>query len=228
MYTRSFFSKVNQEKTKFLQTTIEMHTTLTPLLEQQIIQTHVKSFLDLYKNYSEAQLGLATEKTKEMWLTEMIQAELIDIKAGKVFLATVSIDNNLAGFITYLPITNRHNKASSSQIINNWHHHNQQAAPKQWEDSIRNDVYISLLAVKPFRNPRNGEKIQIGLGRQLIESVEAKMTDANALTLDTRLINKPGIAFYEKFGFSTSGQRTFAGANPEHYTGCEKQLSRLV
>lgn len=205
-----------------------MHTTITPLLEQQIIQTHVNSFLDLYKNHSEAQLGLATGKTKEMWLTEMIQAELIDIKEGKIFLATVSIENNLAGFITYLPVTHRHSKASSSQIVNNWHRHNQQPDLKQWEDSIRNDVYISLLAVKPFRNPRSGEKIQIGLGRQLIERVEAKMTDANALTLDTRLINKPGIAFYEKLGFSTSGQRTFAGSNPEHYTGCEKRLVRLV
>lgn len=65
---------------------------------------------------------------------------------------------------------------------------NQSSDPTQWQVSIRRDVYISLLAVKQFRDPHTGEKIQIGLGRQLIESVEAKITDANALTLDTRYL----------------------------------------
>jgi len=227
MHARSFFSKINQGKTKSLQTTVEWYTELTPLLEQQIIQTHVASFLDLYRNYSEAQLGLNPGKTKEIWLTEMIQAELNDIKAGNILLATVSIENNVAGFITCLPLAHRHNKVSSNQIVNLWQQ-NQPTDPTQWRESIRKDVYISLLAVKPFRNPHTGEKIQIGLGRQLIESVEAKITDANALTLDTRLINTPGIAFYEKLGFSTSGQRTFGGSNPTHYTGCEKRLMKLI
>ncbi|MBX3709654.1 MAG: GNAT family N-acetyltransferase [Gammaproteobacteria bacterium] len=225
MHPRNFFSKINSEKTK-LQTTVEWHTELTPLLEQQIVQTHLASFLDLYRPYSENQLGLIG-KTKEIWLNEMIRTELQDIKAGNIFLATVSIENNVVGFITCLPPAHRHNKNSSSQIVNMWRQ-NQPADPAGWQESIRKDVYISLLAVKPFRDPHTGEKIQIGLGRQLIESVEAKITDANALTLDTRLINMPGIAFYEKLGFSTSGERTFGGSNPAYYTGCEKQLVRLV
>lgn len=105
---------------------------------------------------------------------------------------------------------------------------NQTTDLAQWQESIRKDVYISLLAVKPFRNPRTGEKIQIGLGRQLIESLEAKMTEAIAFTLDTRLINIPGIAFYERLGFSISGQRTFGGGSPTYYTGLEKQIIRPV
>lgn len=157
----------------------------------------------------------------------MIQAELNDVKAGNIFLATVNIENNVAGFITCLPLAHRHNKNTSSQIVNLWRQ-NQPPGLTQWQESIRKDVYISLLAVKPFRDPRTGEKIQIGLGRQLIESVDAKNADANALTLDTRLINISGIVFYKKLGFSTSGQRTFGGSNPVHYTGCKKQLMRLV
>jgi len=97
-------SKFNTEKTKTLHTTVEWHTQLTPLLVQQITQTHVDSFLDLYKDYSEEQLGLK-DPTKKIWLTEMIEAELEDIKAGKIFLATISIEKNVAGFVTCLPIT---------------------------------------------------------------------------------------------------------------------------
>ncbi len=221
MYPRSFFSKINQEKTKFLQTTVEWHTKLTPLLKKQIIQTHLASFLDLYSHKSEAELNL--RQTKESWLTKMILAELEDIKAGNILLATVSIENNVAGFITCLPVAHRHNKATGNQIVQRWQ---QQTHPRQWQDAIRKDVYISLLAVKPIRDPYTGEKIQIGFGRQLVESVEAKMTEANALTLDTRLINTSGIAFYERLGFSRSGQRTFGGSDPAHYTGCEKRLMR--
>jgi|GEM_PF-4358955 ribosomal protein S18 acetylase RimI-like enzyme len=227
MYSRSFFSKVNQEKTKYLQTTVEWHTELTPLLESQIIQTHVASFLDLYRNYSEEQLGLRPGLTKKIWLTEMIQAELDEIKAGNILLATVSIENNVAGFVTCLPAVHRHNMASANQLLNLWRQ-NQPSNTTQWQESIRKDVYISLLAVRPFRDPDTGEKIQIGLGQQLVESVEAKMAAANALTLDTRLINTPGIAFYKKLGFSTTGQRTFGGSNVAHYTGCEKRLMRPV
>ena len=226
MQPRSFFSKLNPEKTKLLQTTVEWHTTLTPLMEQQIIQTHLASFLDLYRDFSEAQLGLPAGTSKKVWLTNMIQAELKDVKAGNILLATVSIENNVAGFITCLPVTHRHNKASSSPIVNLWHQ--KPTAATQWQDSIRKDAYISLLAVKPCRSSRTGKKTQIGLGRQLVESVEAKMADANSLTLDTRLINTPGIDFYKNLGFSTSGQRTFGGSDPDHYTGCEKKLMKLA
>lgn len=228
MRPRSFFSQINQEKTKSLQTTVEWHTKLTPLLEKQVTLTHVSSFLDLYKDYSEEELGLAEGITKETWLTKMIQAELEEIKKGNIFLATVSIENNVAGFVTCLPVAYRHDKSVSSKIVGLWSQ-DQSTDSKKWQDSIRKDVYISLLAVKPCHNPhKNGEKIQIGLGRQLIESVEAKFVDATALTLDTRLINTSGIAFYEKLGFSTTGERTFGGTNPKNYTGCEKQLMKLV
>lgn len=226
MHLRSFFSKVNEEKTS-LQTTIEWHTQLTPLLEKQIIQTHVTSFLDLYREYSEEQLGLKVGKTKKAWLTEMIKGELEDVKAGKVFLATVSIENNVAGFITCLPVTQRYDRASSSQIVQRWRQI-QPTKVKSCQESIRQDVYMSLLAVKPIRDPKTGKKIQIGLGRQLVERVESRFPDANALTLDTRLVNTSGIAFYQKLGFSLTGQRTFGGSNPVHYTGCEKRLMRLV
>jgi len=85
-----------------------------------------------------------------------------------------------------------------------------------------------LLAVKPFRDPRTDEKIQLGLGRLLIESVEARFSGANALTLDTRLINTAGIVFYEHLGFSMTGRRTFGGANVKHYTGCEKLVMKFA
>lgn len=227
MHPRSFFSTINREKTKLLQTTVEWHTAFTPFLEKQIIQTHMASFLDLYHDYSERQLGLKAGKTKKAWLADMIKAELDDVKAGNIFLATISIENNVVGFITCLPITQRHNKTSSSEIVHQWKQRQPRNAA-QWQESIRQDVYISLLAVKPTRDLCTNEKIQLGFGRQLIESVEAKFTDANALTLDTRLINTPGIAFYQRLGFSTTGERTFGGSNPTYYTGCEKPLMRFV
>lgn len=248
MYSRSFLSVFNKDKTKFLQATVEWHTafTITPLLEKQIIKTHVASFLDLYRDYSEADLGRKDGETKKTWLTGMIEAELAEIKKGNIFLATVSIENNVAGFITCLPAKLRHTKASSSSITQVWgkkrkstssaaldatrHSTTQHEAtkPKKWQDSIRKDVYISLLAIKPCYSSHTKNKIQMGLGRLLVESAEAKMTDANALVLDTRLINKPGIAFYQTLGFSTTGKRTFDDADSAHYTGCEKRVMRMV
>lgn len=234
MYPRSFFSKMNPQKTKlqFLQPTVEWHTplTLTPQLEKQIVQTHLASFLDLYQDFSEEQLGLETGKTKENWLREMILSELDEFKSGKVFLATVCLENNIAGFITCYPTTPRHHDRSSIKlIVNDWSEGNSNHSTKsKWQDSISNDVYISLLAVKPFYDSRTNKKIQIGLGRQLIESAEIRFTKATALTLDTRLINTSGIAFYKKLGFLPTEKHTFHGANPTHYIGCEKKLITWV
>jgi ribosomal protein S18 acetylase RimI-like enzyme len=213
MYARMFSSKVNKNKSK-LETSLEWHNELSPMLQKQIIATHVASFLDLYRDYSEEQLGLKSGLTKQKWLTNMIEAEIEDIKEGKVLVATISIENSVAGFVTCMPAKPRHDKKDIS--ANNW------------QDDFTTDIYISLLAVKPTYNPRTKEKIQIGLGRQLIESVEARFTNANALTLDTRLINKPGIAFYQKIGFLTTGRRTFGGSNSEYYTGVEKRVMRPV
>lgn len=226
MRSKNFFSTINPQKTKFLQTSIEWQPKLTRSLEQQITQTHMSAFLDLYQHCSEEALGLAPHQTKESWLREMIKAELNELKTGKVFLATVSIEHCVVGFITCLPAAHRHDKVSSQSIIHSWRHH-QASEIKQWQDTMRKDVYISLLAVKPFRNPHTKEKIQIGLGRALIESVEHKMTKANSLTLDTRLVNKPGIEFYKRLGFSTTGRYVFGGSSPDHYIGCEKQLIKL-
>lgn len=201
MNIRMFSSKINEKKTK-LETSVEWHSTLSPMLEKQMIATHVASFLDLYRAYSEEQLGLMPGLTKKQWLINVIQEELKDIKDGKLFVATVCIQDNLAGFITCTPVKARH-------------------------EDFKTDVYVSLLAVKPFCYlDDNREKIHIGLGRQLIESVIAKFPGANTITLDTRVINTPGIAFYKTLGFSVTGKRTFAVNNPERYTGCEKQLKR--
>lgn len=234
MYPRSFFSTMNPQKIKlqYLQPSLEWHTplTLTPQIEKQIVQTHLASFLDLYKDYSEEQLGLETGKTKKNWLLEMIHSELEEFKSGKVLLATMSLENNIAGFITCYPATPRHkDRDSIKKIVNYWSEENPDHYRKsKWHNSISNDVYISLLAVKPFYDSRTNKKIQIGLGRQLIESAEIRLTNATALTLDTRLINISGIAFYKKLGFLTTEKNTFHGANPAHYIGCEKKLITWV
>lgn len=203
MNLRIFSSKINEKKTK-LETSVEWHHSLSPVLQKQIVATHVASFLDLYRAYTKEQLGLKPSLTKRQWLTKMIEEELKDVQDGKVFIATISVQDSLAGFISCMPVKARH-------------------------EDFKTDIYISLLAVKPFRYlDQTKEKLHIGLGRQLIESVIAKFTDANTLTLDTRLINVPGIAFYKALGFSTTGERTFGGSNPEHYTGYEKELKRSL
>jgi len=184
-----------------LETSIEWHTTPSTMLQKQIIETHVASFMDLDRDYSEELLGLTPGLTKAVWLTKMIEDELEEIKQGKLFLATISLQDNLAGFIVCAPVKARH-------------------------EDLKADLYISLLAVKPFRDLVSKNKIRIGLGQQLVECVESRFTDANAITLDTRLINKPVMSFYEKLSFASTGQRTLGGSNPDYYTGYEKLVMR--
>jgi hypothetical protein len=215
MQNRLFSTKNNLKKTQF-DTSVEWHKELTPALEKQIIATHLSSFIDLYKNHSEADLGtLKPGITKKAWLTKMIEDEIKDIKEGKVFIATVSVMDSIAGFITCTPVKRRDENLSRK-------HSN-------------SDVYISLLAVKPFHylmkyGPSNELKVlqakaHIGLGRQLVESVAARFPDADTITLDTRKINEDGKKFYKSLGFDPS-EKTFGGSAAEYYLGYEKEVPR--
>jgi len=196
MRAQLFSSKINSTKSN-LEIAIEWQSILSPDLQKQITATHLASFLDLYLPYTEQQLGLKPELSKEEWLTKMIQDELHEVKQGKLFLATAHAQDKLVGFIMCAPSKARH-------------------------ENLKVDVYISLLAVKPIRDFKSKNKIRIGLGQQLVESAEARFTDANTLTLDTRYINQSAMAFYEKIGFNATGTRTFGGSNPKHYLGLEK------
>jgi len=209
MHARIFSSKINRTKST-LEASIEWHTMPSALLQKKIIATHLASFLDLYRDYSEKQLGLKPGLSKEAWLTKMIEEELEEIKQGKLYLATISLEDNIAGFIVCAPVKARHKEE------------------KMKDNDLKTDVYISLLAIKPFRYFRSQDKIHIGLGQQLVDSVESRFTGANMITLDTRLINKPAMSFYERLGFNSTGKRTLGGSNPDYYTGYEKFVMRQV
>jgi len=209
MHARIFYSKINRTKST-LEASVEWHIAPSSLLQKKIIATHLDSFLDLYRDYSEKQLGLKPGLSKAAWLTKMIEDELEEIKQGKLYLATISLEDNIAGFIVCAPVKARNEEE------------------KARDKNLKTDVYISLLAIKPFRYFKSQNKIHIGLGQQLIESVESKFTDANMITLDTRLINKPAMSFYEKLGFNSTGKRTLGGSNPDYYTGYEKFIMRQV
>lgn len=203
MHARIFSSKlIGKNKTKF-NADIEWHLTPSDFLQKQIIAIHLASFLDLYAPYSEKQLGLKSGMTKQEWLTKMIIDELKEVKEGKLLLGTISLQDQIAGFIICAPIT------------------------KERYQEFKADVYISLLAVKPFKD-KSEKKIHIGLGQQLVESAQARFVDANTLTLDTRRINKDAMKFYEKIGFSSTGKKTFGGSNPENYVGYEKNVMRTL
>lgn len=184
-----------------LVSSITWHTCLTPSLRDQIIKITVDSFLDAYRGLSEEKLGLRAGLTKKQWLTDMIISELNDFEKGKYSLATISLDDQAVGFIMC-------------------------SAPKARHADLKVDLYIDLLAVKPFRDFYSGEKIQLGLGRQIMESVITRFDSANCINLDTRVLNTPAQAFYTKLGFSCTGAFTFGGYDPKHYTGFEKSVMR--
>lgn len=196
MRSRLFSSKINLAKSS-LAVSVEWDDCPAELVEKQIIATHVASFLDLYKDFTESDLGLAPGLSKKAWLTNMIKGELEEVKHGKLHLAIACIDDRVVGFIICEPVKAR-------------------------REDLKNDVYISLLAANPFRDFKSEEKIHIGIGRHLMESAEKRFSEMNTLTLDTRLINKAAIKFYEKLGFNSTGRRTFGGSNPDHYVGYEK------
>lgn len=201
MQARIFSARIKPTKSK-LETDIEWRTKITPELEQQIIATHVSAFMDLYRPYTEKDLGLKPGLTKEAWLTNMIKDELEQVKKGSIYLATITVHDQVAGFITCDPIKARHT-------------------------DLKLDVYIGLLAVRPFRDFKTKNKIRIGLGQELVQAAEDRFVNANTFTLDTRIIN-PAIGFYEHIGFSNTGRHTFGGNNPDYYVGFEKAITRSL
>lgn len=200
MHARIFSSKMIPNSD--LESTIEWHTSLSDKLQKQIVRAHIDSFLDIYRDYSEEQLDLKPDQTKKTWLTKMIKDELEEVNKGNLFLATVSVQDTLAGFIVCAPVKARH-------------------------EDLKVDLYISLLAIKSLRFFKSQNKIHIGLGRELVNSAESKFPEANTLTLDTRLINKAAMLFYEKIGFSSTGKRTLGdNHHPDYYTGYERSVMR--
>jgi len=200
--TRMFSSKINAEKSS-LEMSVEWVTEPSDFLQKQIIAISVDAFLDLYSDLTEEQLGLKHGLTKKSWLTNMAQGELKELMDGNRMLAVAYLHDRLAGFVLCTHI-------------------------KSKLDGFKNAVHIELLAVKPIRDLRTNEKIQVGLGKQLMETVMSRFTDANSFTLDTRLVNKQAIAFYERLGFNSTGRYTFDNLNPDHYTGYQKSIMRCV
>ncbi len=199
MYTRLFSARINPAKSS-LETFIEWHhAPLSTDLQKKIIAVHVASFIELYRDYSEEQLGLEFGVSKSKWLTQVIKSELAEVNERKLFLATVSVEDNVAGFIICAPVKPRH-------------------------ENFKNDVYISTIAVKPLCDFKSRNKIHIGLGQQLVKCIESRFPNANTITLDTRLINKPAMLFYERLGFNATGRRTLGGCNPDYYAGYEKSI----
>lgn len=200
--TRLFSSRVNPSKSG-LEVSIEWISDPAPFLQRQIVATNVDAFSDLYSDLTEEQLGLKPGLTKREWLTNMAKNELNELNDNKRMLAVAFIHDRLAGFVICTHI-------------------------KSTLDGFKNAVHIELLAVKPTRNFQTGDKIQIGLGKQLMEAVLSRFFDANTFTLDTRLINKPAIAFYKQLGFECTGRYTFDNLSPDHYTGFQKPIMRCV
>lgn len=230
---RSFFNKTMIKSN--LEISIEWNQPLNDKMMKRITLIHVDSFLDVYKNLTELQLGLATHVTKRAWLTKMIQEEIEELKTGAIPYACIYINDEIIGFVTCDQSKPRHDIKTAKQ-----------------NQLFKNDVYIRLLAIKPskylfdhydtnksidnypifLKNKLNTgelpENIRTGLGRLLVESVDKKFPDANALTLDTRLINTNARKFYEHIGFTFKESITFGGSNPNHYVGYEQELSRSL
>lgn len=194
----SFFKAATLPRSNALEVTIEWHQHPTKNLQSRIIQLHVESFDHLYLSFSEQELGLKDGLTKKAWLQAMVVEDLEKVLAGELHLATISLNGALAGYAI----------CTKTQIK---------------ED--HSEVYLNLLAVKPFKNLKTGEPLRVGLGRQLIDSVINRHEDATAITLDTRRINKPAIAFYEQLGFECKN-RNFSEVSPVYYVGVEKRVPR--
>jgi ribosomal protein S18 acetylase RimI-like enzyme len=252
MHARIFSAKINTDKTQ-LETAVEWHSVLSDALKQQIMQIHVNSFLAIYKDHSEKELGLKAGLTKREWLKNMIQEELSDVEKGKVQLAAVHVDGHVAGFVSCVAdygwirrqelnkqrvkleetLNSFESQLTSSQCFLNkkYCEANTRYEKVMVELDFQNnraqelnaDVYVSLLAVKQFSL---SDQVRIGLGTQLMKSVEQRFVDANCITLDTRYINEAARAFYEHLGFDELKDNTFSGANALKYVGCEKAVDR--
>lgn len=202
MHPRLFAAKIDTKKSG-LETAITWHTTLSDTLRRQIIAVHVDSFMDAYRNLSEEMLGLKPGVNKKEWLTKMIESELDEFNKGERTLAAITLNDCIAGYIMCSAVKARHT-------------------------NLKTDLYIEMLAVKPLRDFYCGAKIQLGLGRQLMDSAIAKFDSANSIILDTRVLNTPAKEFYERIGFNCTGKLTFGDYDSKHYTGFEKSVMRRV
>lgn len=194
----SFFKASILPGTKALEAVVEWHACPSSDLQLRIIQLHVESFDALYQPFSEQDLGLKEGVTKKPWLRAMVVEELEKVLTGELHLATISLGGALAGYAI----------CTQTQIKKD-----------------QSEVYLNLLAVKPFKHLKTGEHLRVGLGRQLIDSLINRHEDATAVNLDTRRINKSAIAFYEQLGFECK-PKNFSEVNPVHYIGVEKRVPR--
>lgn len=210
---------------------VEWNPPLNERNEKKILFIFLESFLDAYKHLTEKELGLAEGLSKKTWLTNMIKSELAELKEGLIPYAVVYINEEIVGFVSCDPVKPRYDLADIKQ-----------------NHAFKHDVYIRLLAVKPskylFSHYDPGveikypdiinkkvadatlpENIRTGLGRHLIESVEKRFANINAITLDTRLANTGGRKFYESLGFKFENSKTYSEVNPNYYVGYEKEIS---
>ncbi len=173
-------------------TSIEWYVSLPENIEKEIIRIDEQAFGDLYAECTEADLWLEPGIKKADWIRRLATSKLGQFKQGHHHIATISIDDKIVGFVMCAPVKPR-------------------------GSDLKNDVFVSLLAVKPLRD-FNGEKLRVGLGRQLMESLMQRFEDGNTIILDTRTMNKPALEFYHNLGFKALGNA------PLVYVNLEKNL----
>lgn len=195
----SIFKAATLAGTKGLEAVIEWHQCPSKNLQASIIQLHVESFCRLYESFSMRDLGLRDGLTKEAWLHAMVVEELENVIAGELHLATVSLGGTLAGYAI----------CTKTRI-----------------QKDHSEVYLNLLAVKPFKHLKTGVSLRLGLGRQLIDSLINRHDDATVINLDTRKINHGAIAFYEQLGFKRQRTTVSPEINQEYYVGVERRVPR--
>jgi hypothetical protein len=228
----SFFDKTVRQSN--LEISIEWNPPLNEKTTQRMILVHVESFLDVYRNITEQQLGLAVGLTKKAWLTKMITDEIEEIKNDNIPYACAYIQDQLIGFATCDREHPRYNPTMAKA-----------------NHLFKNDIYVRLLAIRPIKylfkhydinkiidnypieiqkklnSEALPENIRTGLGRFLIDSIGKKFPNANAITLDTRYVNENARQFYEHIGFRME-TITFGGSDPNYYAGYEKEISHSL
>jgi len=245
MHVRMFSTQIDKRE---IFPIVEWHDELSESLKKRVKKIHVDSFLDLYKSYSKEDLALMDDQTKESWLSEMIDEEFNNIEKGKIHLATISVRNEVVGFVTCivahfsknrckellreqlklggeLALAKEQNLSENKFKVSQYEKVKAELAWFKGRISdLKSDVYVSLLAVKPYCY--KGEKGHLGFGSQLMQAVEDRYCNANSITLDTRRINESGRKFYQRLGFVEVENFTFSSHNMLKYVGCEKTVDR--
>lgn len=202
MAMRSLFFSPKNKKTN-LDLSIRWNEPLTEKRIQQLENIHVLSLLDAYKDHKNEQLKVTVGMTRETWLRNGInRVDIPGLKEGSYVYAGIFLNNEFVGFVIC------------------------KSNPPTEQNDFKNKIYISLLAVKPYKysfanSPSSKatsitypewltnkidsgelpENIRIGLGKLLIEAVMKRFPHANLLTLDTRATNVNARQFYEHLGF---------------------------